>query len=32
MLLRFFMGFDGSSKAAGVEEEGTLAGEMGRDG
>src|SRR5271170_3915955 len=32
MLLRFFTGFDGSSEEAGAEEEGTLAGEMGRDG
>jgi hypothetical protein len=32
MLLRFFIGFDGSSDEAGAEEEGMLAGEMGRDG
>jgi hypothetical protein len=32
MLLRFLIGLDGSNEEAGAEEEGTLAGEMGRDG
>jgi hypothetical protein len=32
MLLRFLIGLDGSKVEAGADEEGTLAGEMGRDG